>query len=87
VLGNQFVPAEITNSLALQLKIHLSLTSGKSSLNPKFSAQESDSSFALSRFSRFRFIALVENGVADVQYLIVQTEWGIEEAGLGPQDE
>mgnify|MGYP004406391465 CR=1 FL=1 len=84
MLGHQFPPAQVADSLTLQHDVQQGLAAGKALLSNEFSAQLLDSLLTLSLFSLNLLIALIEFGVADVQYPVVQSTWRVEEASLSP---
>ena len=87
VLGDQFVPAQVADSSALQFEFQHSPAEGCTLLSREVPAKKLGSLFLLSSQPTLPLLALVEFGIADVQYLIVQSVWWVGESGLRPQDE
>ena len=82
MLGHQFPPTQVAESLTLQHDVQQSLAAGKPLLSSDFSAQLLDSLVYLTLCFSCRLLALIEFGVADVQYPIVQSTRRVEEASL-----
>ena len=87
MLGDQFVPAQVADSSALQFEFQKSLVMGKLLPSDEVLAEQLSSLGLLSSQSAFSLLGLVVFGVANERYHIVQSGWWIREAGLRPQDE